>query len=107
MTSGGFIPGEGSLDEAVVFPQHRTEFVVRERDNLMILDARHGFGSDHGVDDGLFRGLHRGGEDGSELVIGQHFQVNDVVSSGRARICCGERNENVTGAIAGGAAVAS
>src|SRR2546428_4174756 len=39
MTSGGFIPGEGSLDEAVAFPQHPTEFFRPERRYPNILHA--------------------------------------------------------------------
>ena len=95
------------LDQAVVFFQDCAKFVVGQRDNFVVIDAGHGFGGDHGVDDGFFRGLDGGGEDGLDLVVGQHFQVDDVVSSSSARIGSGEGDEDVAGAIAGNAAIAA
>ena len=44
-----------------------------EGDYFVIFDAGHGFGGDHGVDDGFLRSLHCGGEDGFEEIVGQHF----------------------------------
>ena len=76
-------------------------------DDFVILDAGHCFGGNHGVDDGLFSSLNGGGEDRTQLVVGQHFQVDDVVDSGGARICRGERDEDVAGTISGNTAVAA
>src|SRR2546422_71296 len=73
----------------------------------MIFDAGHGFGGDHGVNDGFFGGLDGGGEDGIELVVGQHFQVDDAVGSGSAGVGGGESDEDVAGTVAGNAAVAA
>src|SRR6266404_5958426 len=73
----------------------------------MIFDAGHSFGGDNGVDDGFFSGLNSGGENGIELVVGQHFQVDDVVGSSGAGIGGGESDEDIAGAIAGNAAVAA
>src|SRR5882672_484573 len=73
----------------------------------MIFDAGHGFGSDHGVDDGFFGGLDGGGENGIDFVVGQHLQVDHVVCSGSARIGGGEGDKNIAGAVAGNAAVAA
>src|SRR5882724_1532707 len=73
----------------------------------MILNAGHGFGGDHGVDDGFFGGLHGSGENGIELVVGQHFQVDDAVGGSSAGVGGGEGNEDVAGAVAGNAAVAA
>src|SRR5882724_8178363 len=76
-----------------------------ERADAMIFDAGHGFGGDHGIDDGFFSSLDGGAENGIEFVVGQHFQVDDVVSSGR--IGGGEGDKNIAGAVAGNAAVAA
>src|SRR6266436_9112414 len=73
----------------------------------MIFDAGHGFGGDHGVDDGFFGGVDGSAENGIEPVVGQHFQVDDVVGGGSAGIGSGEGDEDVAGAVAGNAAVAA
>src|ERR1700730_8417456 len=73
----------------------------------MIFDAGHSFGGDHGVDDGFFGGLDSGTKNGIELVVGQHFQVNDMVGSSSARISRRKSDKNIAGAIAGNAAVAA
>src|SRR5437867_11676095 len=62
-----------SLDEAVVFLEHFAKLVVGQRDDFVILDAGHGFGGNHGVDDGLFSRLNGGGEDRTKLVVGQQI----------------------------------
>ena len=80
---------------------------MRERDDFVILDAGHGFGGDHSVDVGFFGGLDRGGEDGLDLIVVQHFQIDDVVGSGGAGIRGGKGDENIAGAVTGDAAVAS
>ena len=92
---------------AIVFLEDGAEFVVGERDDFVIFDAGHGFGGDHRVDDGFFGGLNSRGEDGLDLIIGKHFQIDDVVGSGGAGIRGGEGDENVAGAVAGDAAVAT
>src|ERR1700674_3640216 len=76
-----------------------------ERADAMIFDAGHGFGGDHGVDDGFFGGLDGGGKDGFDLVVGQHLQVDHMVGSGGAGVGGGEGDKDVTGAVAGNAPV--
>src|SRR6266850_5854336 len=73
----------------------------------MIFNAGHGFGGDHGVDDGFFGSLDGGSENGIDLVVGQHLQVDDAVGGGSAGIGGGEGDEDVAGAVAGNAAVAA
>src|SRR6267378_2704442 len=107
VTSRGFPLCAGSWREAVVFFENFAEFVVRQGDDFVIFDAGHGFGGDHGVDHGLFGGLDGGGEDGLDLIVGKHFQIDDMVGSGPAGIGRGEGDENVAGAVAGNTAVAA
>jgi hypothetical protein len=83
---------------------------VGEGDDAVIFDAGHGFGGDHGVDDGFLGGLDGGGEDGLDFVVGEHFQVDDVagwIGRGGAWIGGGKGNEDVAGTVAGDAAVAT
>ena len=95
------------MSQAIVFFENFAEFVVRQGDDFVILDAGHGFGGDHGIDHGLFGGLHSRGKDGVQLIVGKHFQVDDVAGSGSAGIGGGEGDEDIAGAVAGDAAVAA
>ena len=54
------------LVEAIVFLQDGFELVVGQRGYVVVVDAGHGFGGDHGVDDGFFRGFDGGSENGIE-----------------------------------------
>ena len=78
-----------------------------EGDYFVIFDAGHGFGGDHGVDYGFFGGLHGGGEDGLDQIVGQHFELYKVIGGSGAGIGGGEGDEDVAGAVAGDAAVAA
>ena len=49
-----------SFRQAVVLLKHLTQAVVRQGDHGVVVDAGHGFGGDHGVDDGLFGSLNSG-----------------------------------------------
>ena len=85
---------------------------MREGDDFAIVDAFHGFGGDHGVDDGFFGGLNGGEEDGVEGVVGKHGELVSVVGlragwADGAGVGGGEGEEDVAGAIAGVAAVAA
>ena len=106
MTTSSFFTRRASLGQAVVFLKDGAEAVVGEGDDFVVFDAGHGFRGNHGVDDGFFGGLNRGGEDDFDSIIGQHFQIDEVVGSGGAGIRRRERDENVAGAVAGDAAVA-
>ncbi len=75
-------PGRNTLLlETIVFFQHRAQLIVRQRNHAMIVDARHGVGGDHGVDDGLLGGLNGRRENGFDPVVGEHFKVDDMVWS--------------------------
>lgn len=50
--------GGTSLREAIIFFEDFAQFVVRERDDLVILDSGHGFSGDHGIDHGFFSSLN-------------------------------------------------
>ena len=52
---------------------------MRERDDFVIVDAFHGFGGDHGVDDGFFGGLDGREENGIERIVGKHGERVNVV----------------------------
>src|SRR5258708_33025196 len=80
---------------------------VKQLYDFVILYACHSFGGNHLVYDGLLGGLHSGSEDGPKLVVGQHSQIDDMVRSGRAGIGGREGDEDVSGAVAGDAAVAA
>ena len=93
--------------QAVVFFQDFAQAVVGKGDDGVVIDASHGFGGDHGVDDGFFGGLDGGQEERIEAVVGQHFQVADSLGGGGFGIGGGEGDEDVSGAVAGVAAVAA
>ena len=78
-----------------------------EGDDGVVVDAGHGFGGDHGVDDGFFGGLTVARKSGIEFVVRQHFEVADSLGRGGAGIGGGEGDEDVSGAVAGVAAVAA
>ena len=80
---------------------------MRQSNHFVIVDSGHGFGRDHGIDDSFFGGLHRGGKEGFDFFIRQHFQIDDVIGKSSAGIRGGKGNEDVTGAVAGNAAVAT
>src|SRR6266404_6398542 len=107
VTSRGFPLCAGSWREAVVFLENFAEFLVRQGDNFVIFHAGHGFGGDHGIYHGLLGGLDGGGEDGLDLIVGQHLEIDDVIRARGTGIGGGKGDENVTGTIAGDAAVAA
>src|SRR5258708_870370 len=95
------------LNQAIVFFQDGAQLVVRQRDDSVIFDAGGGFRGDHGVDDGLFRGLDGGREDRVDSVVGEHFQREFLFANLRMRIGGGESDEDVARTVAGNAAVAA
>ena len=62
-----------SLREAIVFLENFTQPIMRQGDYLVILNASHCFSSDHGIDHSFFGGLHCGGKNFFEQIVGQHF----------------------------------
>src|SRR6266849_8280617 len=95
------------LLEAVVFFQDGAEFFVVEGGDVVAVNAGHGVGGDHGVDDGFFGGLDYGGEDGVEGAVRNHFYVGYTFGTGCAGVGGGESDEDVAGAVAGDAAEAA
>jgi len=73
----------------------------------VVVDAFHGFGGDHGVDNGFFGGLNRREEDWVEGVVGEHGELVDALGADGAGVGGGEGEEDVAGAVAGVAAVAA
>jgi hypothetical protein len=69
VTASSLFTKSASLFQTVVFFQDGAELVVGQRDDFVIIDADHRFGSDHGVDDSFFGGLDGSGEDWFDLVI--------------------------------------
>jgi hypothetical protein len=59
-----------SFRQAVVLLKHLAQAVVRQGDHGVVVDAGHGVGGDHGVDDGLFGSLYGGQEQWIEAVVG-------------------------------------
>ena len=51
-----------------------------EDDYFVVVDAFHGFGGDHGVDDGFFGGLDGGEEERIQGIVGEH---GELVEQGR------------------------
>ena len=80
---------------------------MRKRNDLVIVDALHGFRGDHGVDDGLFGGLDGGEEDGIERVVRKHRELMQSLGAGRAGIGGGEGDKNISRTISGIAAIAA
>src|SRR5260370_7717443 len=73
--------GRALRREAIIFLKHFAEFLVRQRDNFVILDAGHGFGGDHGVDDGFFGGLHARGKEAVQMIVPKHFQTHYIATN--------------------------
>src|SRR5690349_13335232 len=73
----------------------------------MIFDARHGVGGDHGVDDGFFDGLDSSREDRFDQIVGKHLDADDVIGGFGIGISGGESDEDIAGAVARNAAVAT
>ena len=96
-----------SLCEAVVLLQDFAEPVVRQGDYGVIVDAGHGFGGDHGVDDGFFGGLDCRQKNGIERIVGEHGELVESLGADGAGIRGGEGDEDVTRAVAGVTSVAS
>ena len=71
--------------QAVVFFQDLAQAVVGQGDYGVIVDAGHGFGGDHGVDDGLFGGLDGGQKHRVEAVVGQAFSDRALLWEPRLR----------------------
>jgi hypothetical protein len=80
---------------------------VREGDDFVIVDAFHGFGGDHGVDDGFFGGLDGGQENWVERIVGEHGELVQSRGADGAGIGGGEGEKDVAGAVAGVAAIAA
>ena len=95
------------MGQAIVFFEDGAKFFVGKRHDFVIFDAGHGFGGDHSVDDGLFGSLDGGGKDGIQGVVGQKFQVDHFFALLGVGIGRGESDEDVAGAVAGNAAVAT
>jgi len=72
---------------------------------LVTVHAGHGFGGDQRVDDGLFRCLNRGKKDRIEIVVAERFNGCRAVVVG-GLVAGAEGKKNITGAVAGIAAVA-
>src|SRR5258705_4334172 len=80
---------------------------MRKRRNVVVIDAGHGVGGDHGVDDGFFGGLDDGGEDRVEVGVGEHFYFGYIFGDGCAGVGGGEGDKDIAGAVAGDAAEAA
>ena len=75
--------------------------------DLVIVDALHGFGCDHGIDHGFFGGLHRGEKNRVEGIIRQHGELVQAFGAYRPWIGSREGEEDVAGSVAGVAAIAA
>ena len=78
-----------------------------ESDDFVIVDAFHGFGGDHGVDDGFLCRLDGCKEHGVEGIVGEHGELVKAFASDCAGVSGREGEEDVAGAIAGVAAIAA
>lgn len=69
-----------------------------------VVDAGHGFGSDHGVDDGFFDRLDSGLEERVHMIVGHHRHLGWLLRKTSAGIRRGEGDEDVAGAVSRNAA---
>ena len=100
-------PLEANLAQTIVLLQDFAQAVVGKSDYRLAVDAGHGFRSYERIDDGFLGGLNCGEEDGIQFVVGQQGNLMDAGGLARAGIGGGEGDEDVSGAIAGKAAVAA
>jgi len=104
----GILRGRTTLvREAVVFFEDGAELVVGQGLDAVVVDAGHGGGGGHGVDDGFFGGLDDGGEDGFEEIVRKHLDVDHMVRAFHAGIGGGKGDEDVAGTVAGDGADAT
>ena len=80
---------------------------MRQGDHCVIVDAGHGFGGDHGVDDRFFGGLDCCQKNWIERIVGEHGELVESFGADSAGIRGGEGDENIAGAVTGIAAVAA
>src|SRR5215468_3863374 len=91
--------------QAVVFLEDGSEFFVVDGDEAAIVVTSHGFGGDHGVDDGFFDCLDGRCENRIHLFVGQHFESNDTSGHVGTGVCSRECDKNVAGTVCRNAAV--
>ena len=56
--------------QPVVLLQHFAQTVMRQADDLEVVNPFHRFGRDHGIDNCFFRGLNGGEENGIHPLVG-------------------------------------
>ncbi len=76
-------------------------------DDGVIVDARHGLGGNHGIDYGFFGGLDSREKNRIEGIVGEHGELVQALAADGTGIRRGESDEDVSGAVAGIAAVAA
>ena len=52
---------------------------MRQGNRAVIVDAGQRVGGNHGIDYGLLGGLHGSGENGFDLIVREHFKVDDMI----------------------------
>src|SRR5581483_9701975 len=95
---------ERSFCQAIVFLERFTKAIVRQGDDRAVIDASHGIGCNHGIDDGLLGSLDGGKKNRVKRIVWQHRQLMQALGTDRSRVGRGEGDEDVARSIAGVAA---